>query len=240
MNKDTMLMEICRAAAENGNGPLGIGRFEELTGITVSAWRGRFWTTWTEATAEAGIQPGRMNEAFESDHLLRLLVELSRKCGRFPTKAEMGMARTRDRDFPDHKVYERFGVKAARIEALRQFVSGRAEFADVLALLPAPDSDANETELSASKSEEFGDGFVYMVKLGKAYKVGRTFSVPRRHREITLELPQKPIAVHSIRTDDPDGIEAYWHRRFEKKRTNGEWFALDAADVKAFKRRKIM
>ena len=240
MNKETMLTEIRRAAAENGNGPLGIARFEELTGITEGAWRGRFWATWTEATAEAGIQSGRMTEAFEGDHLLTLLAELSRKCGRFPTSAETRMARTRDRDFPDAKVYERFGAKAARIETLRQFVSGRAEFADVLALLPAPDTDANETESSASKSEEFGDGFVYMLKLGKAYKVGKTFSVPRRHREITLELPQKPIAVHSIRTDDPDGIEAYWHRRFEKKRTNGEWFALDTADVKAFKRRKFM
>ncbi len=240
MNRETMLTEIRQAAAKNGDGPLGIARFEELTGITVSAWRGRFWATWGEATAEAGMQSGRMNEAFESDHLLTLLAELSRKCGRFPTYSETMMARARDKDFPDAKVYKRFGPKAARVEVLRQFVSGRAEFADVLALLPEPDADAGETESSSTNSEELGDGFVYMIKLGKAYKIGRTFSVPRRHREITLELPQKPDEVHSIRTDDPDGIEAYWHRRFEKKHTNGEWFALDPADVKAFKRRKFM
>lgn len=240
MNKETMLTEIRRAAAENGDGPLGIARLEELTGITVSAWRGRFWTTWSEAAAEAGIQSGRMNEAYESDHLLTVLAELSRKCGRFPTDSETRMARVRDKDFPAARVFERFGTKAAKVEALRQFVSGRAEFADVLALLPAPETDVQEAGSSAANSEELGDGFVYMVKLGKAYKIGRTFSVPRRHREITLELPQKPVEVNSIRTDDPDGIEAYWHRRFEKKHTNGEWFALDAADVKAFKRRKFM
>ncbi len=57
-------------------------------------------------------------------------------------------------------------------------------------------------------------------------------------RRIALQLPERTVTIHIIRTDDPIGIEAYWHKRFEAKRANGEWFALTTADVQAFERRK--
>ena len=85
-----------------------------------------------------------------------------------------------------------------------------------------------------------GDGSVYMLKLGKHYKIGKTFSVPRRHQEIAIELPEKPDIIHVITTDDPSGIETYWHKRFALKRTNGEWFALTPEDIRAFKRGRFM
>jgi hypothetical protein len=83
-------------------------------------------------------------------------------------------------------------------------------------------------------------GYVYLLKHGsrREYKIGRTNNLLRREGEVRIELPEKLTPIHYIETDDPAGIETYWHTRFAGKRKEGEWFALTAEDVRAFKRWK--
>ena len=83
-------------------------------------------------------------------------------------------------------------------------------------------------------------GFVYLIKSGRFYKIGKSNAPGRREYELAIQLPETTRTIHTIRTDDPSGIDAYGHKRFEAKRKKGEWFDLDATDVATFKRRKFM
>jgi hypothetical protein len=97
-----------------------------------------------------------------------------------------------------------------------------------------------ESQRNVGKSKANSVGYVYLIKSGRYHKIGRANSVGRREYELAIQLPERVKLIHRIRTDDPAGIEAYWHKRFEEKRSNGEWFKLDSADIQAFKERSFM
>jgi hypothetical protein len=235
MTKQEILAEIRRLATVHGRAP-GKDLFYKETDIRESAWSGRHWARWSDAVQEAGLRPNTLgHDEIPTDVVIGHYVALMRELGRVPVTTEVKLKRQRDRSFPSRGVFERLGSKRALLARVREYGATRPDFEDVLAMLPAAGDPPPPTD-----SPERADGFVYLLRAGTYYKIGRTNSTGRREYELAIQLPQKPTKVHEIRTDDPAGIEAYWHQRFAAKRANGEWFALDRDDVKAFRRRKFM
>ncbi len=231
--RQQILGEIRRLAAANGVPP-GRRLFESETGIRQSAWFGVYWPRWSDALAEAGFAPNAYNKRLDEGFVLSKLAAACRHFGRTPATMEMRMYRKVDADFPNEKsMLSAFGGKANMLRRLREWARVNCGYEDVVAMIPEP-TDAYDPQHKHALFE----GFVYLIRSGAYYKIGRSDEIERRVKEIRVALPEAATLVHSIRTDDPAGIEAYWHRRFAEHRVNGEWFRLTASEVAAFKRRK--
>lgn len=239
MTKEQIVDEIRRTAAENGGKALGWRKFLSETGIRESDWLGVHWARWSDAVREAGLQPNQLNEAFPDHVLLDHLAELATELGRLPNRGDHRFREVRGTPFPNNKVFSRLGNQIQRVERLRAHCVNHPRWSAVVALC---DASLAKRKGATPPVKEDGHvrGVVYMLKSGKHFKIGRSNAVGRREYELSLQLPERATVVHAINTDDPVGIEAYWHRRFESKRANGEWFSLESVDIAAFRRRKFM
>ncbi len=237
VEKDEILSEIRRLAEENGGKPLGRNRFFRATGIREADWLGRYWARWGDAVEEVGFAPNLLQARTDDQEAIRRLALETRRLGHFPTLAELRMQRLADKSLPSNGVYERLGPKATLAARLAAFCEEESGNGDVLEII-SPLLKSGEAIESDESSESGERGFVYLLKSGCYYKIGYTNSTGRRAYELALQLPERPTPIHEIATDDPRGIEAYWHKRFADRRRNGEWFELTQADVSAFRRRK--
>jgi hypothetical protein len=240
MTKEHILREIRRTAQGNGGVPLGRQSFFKETGIKQADWNGKFWARWSDAVREAGLEPNQLQGAFEETSLIEKFIPMVREFGRFPVIAEMRLKKRSDASFPNEKTLkDRFGTRQQFAAKILAYCQSRDGFEDIAAICTSA-LNVQDTETADDGIPEQDGGFVYLIKSGRFYKVGRSNSAGRREYELAIQLPEKVTAVHTIRTDDPVGIEEYWHKRFDSKRKNGEWFALESSDVAAFRRRKFM
>jgi hypothetical protein len=234
-----ILAEIKRLAEASGGKPPGVRAFERKTGIKESDWFPHLWLRWGDAQREAGFTPNVMTEARSEESLLASFAQLAQKLGRLPIQGEMMRESKSNASFPSEKSFRRFGGKGKLLTELLAFCRTNPGFDDVLSLCEsAVTTMKTESADLDNVRKRVPTEFVYLMKSGRHYKIGRTNSVGRRSWELGIKIPIPPHTVHSIKTDDAVGIEAYWHKRFEAKRGEGEWFDLTPDDVAAFKRWK--
>ena len=244
MNKKHIIEEIKRTAKENNGKPLGKQLFENETGIKYTDWFGKYWTKWSDAQREAGYEPSKWKTGYDKNFLIEQLIFLIRnnKDGKFPTLGDIRMERSRTKSFPSSHAFDRLGTtKSEKAKKILAYCKNKSAYQDVVTCCrKVCEVSKKKEEYTPSESEtEFG--FVYLMRSGRYYKIGRSTYVEKRNYEIGIKLPEPLNVIHKIKTDDPTGIEAYWHKRFEEKRVrkNAEWFDLSSSDVKAFKRRKF-
>ena len=239
-SKEHILSEMRRLAEANGGVPLGMERFAAASGIERWHWLGRYWARWSEAVREAGLEPGAwQGKQHDDEALVRILADLTREFDHLPTNAEITLRRRADADVPNAQVFSnRLGSKATQHARVLAFARSHPDYPDVAAMCAA--TSPRTPTPQAIAEESVVTGVVYLIRMGEFHKIGKSNDAGRRNYELGLRLPEKHDVVHVIDTDDPSGIEAYWHRRFASQRANGEWFRLSPTDITAFQRRTYM
>jgi hypothetical protein len=241
--REQILSEIRRTAKENGGNPLGKRRFTKKTEIKEGDWE-RIWTKWNDAVIEAGLTPNtrwkKIAEGFLEEHMVAFIRRRERVAKYdYPTVREMRLEFINNPDFPYSAIVKR-GENFIR--DLVRYCKGKPDYNDILEKCQhrIDKLDKEEDDDLSSKSCS-SVGQVYLYKRGKHYKIGHSNDSVRRGKEIRLETAEDLKFIHSIMTDDPRGVEAYWHKRFKDKRyKKTEFFSLDSQDIRAFKRwRKI-
>lgn len=69
-------------------------------------------------------------------------------------------------------------------------------------------------------------GYVYLLKSGDHFKIGKSKDVDRRLTQISPRTPLPVTLEHSIGSNDMHWLETQLHTKYARYRTNGEWFSL--------------
>ena len=224
-----LIAELQAIAAELGRVP-GFYKFHQKSTCPKYCWR-KYWARWSDAVIEAGLVPNSRTPRHNDEQMLEKFAECARTLGRIPSFGDLHVWRENGHPIPRYTTYiAHFGSKREMVRRLRQWALESPDRADIAAMIP--DFDVTPAPAPA--------GWVYLLRLRSRFKIGCSRVVDRRWHQIRNLLPEGANLIHVIDTDDPLGVEAYWHRRFGLQRTHGEWFKLTPSDISAFKRWKTM
>ncbi len=240
MNKKYIIEEIIRTAKENNGLSLGQARFEKETGIKITDWYGKHWAKWSDAIKEAGFKPNKLQSAYTEEYIIGYVVSLIKEINRFPTEGDFRLKAYNTKGFPSHNTISRLGRKSILIKKVFNYCQNKPKYKNIIKICKTSMPSEEKQNKNIVEEINISFGFIYLMKSGRFYKIGKSGCVEKRNYEIGIKLPEDLEIIHKIKTDDPNGIETYWHKRFADKRKKGEWFDLSSGDIKAFKRRKFM
>lgn len=230
MTREQILDAYKAFAARTKGAPPGKRQFlKAYPELNDHVFRSGFWRSWKAFQLDAGIAPNAKVQRLPDRPILEGLARLTRKLGRVPTTDDIAFARKSDNTIPSEAtVRKRAPTDAARAALLQEFCASSAEWADVLGLIkPA-------LQVAAARPNT-QHAVVYLMQHGKRFKVGKSVDLDERLRNAKTWITDARYLWY-IETDDPFGVEKYWHGRFKAKSLGGEWFRLSNDDVAAFKK----
>src|SRR5262249_38565223 len=178
------IIETYRALVnERGGVPVGERVFTRETRISRYHWMGGIWRSWSAFQEAAGYSPNDPTQKIADELLLRRFAELALERGEVPTEADLNLKRKEDPSFPGKLVFRRWGSRDALLTAVSEYCDGKAQFAAVLELLRQGNSSRIDHRLDSLRVS----GFVYLLRSGKYYKVGRTNATGRRLCELAIQ-----------------------------------------------------
>lgn len=92
----------------------------------------------------------------------------------------------------------------------------------------------NKQKVKSTKTIDDGTGYLYVVKLDSAYKIGISKNPKQRLKEFTL-LPYKLEPIVCEKVYDYAQLEAELHLFFSDKHMRGEWYKLEESDITKIK-----
>lgn len=240
MKKQEIIAEIIRTARSNGNVPLGQVRFRHETGIGEPDWN-KYWARWGDALIEAGFKPNEWTVGYDEEFLIQKMILLIQELKKFPTRRELKLKSVNDPDFPSETTFRnRLGKKHEIAKRILEYCQSKNRYLNIQEICYPFSIPPESDDLGQEDHSDIQFGYVYLMKSGRYYTIGKSDHTGRRSYEHGRKLPQKINIIHAIKTDDPLGVEAYWHNRFKEKRTetDGSWYELNASDVRNFKKWK--
>jgi hypothetical protein len=229
---EQIIVRLKEAVDRNGGQPPSSRSFLKEAGLNQRDLIRAGWPTYGALLKSQGFQPAVMKRGFTDDEVFRPLAELTVRLGHFPTQSEREVERHRNPAFPSSEAYLRRGRRAMLEHALRAWCEATHDFSE---LVPKLKQAAGAAQIPGPIVK----GYVYMLRdgnSGKRVKIGKE-SVEGARQAAAATWLGNPRAIHRIATDDPDGIEEYWHERFKKagKHVVRELFDLLPSDIAAFK-----
>jgi hypothetical protein len=239
IKKETIVERVREIAKANG-GKVSFRNFVQETGIPGQRLRKQEWFQgWNRLLEESGVSTSSFaRPSIPREFIAANVIRIAERLGRWPTEDELAREKKVNASFPSLSLIRTLKKSGALSSIIKEYCR-QFPASEVIQKVVGELGTTEHLADAAIDKQGRIQGYVYMLRYGRKYKIGHTTTLARRFRDVKIELPEETIQVHAIATDDPKGIEAYWHTRFSAKQIRKtEWFELNADDVRSFKRRR--